>query len=76
MPYDPSPAQLADAIVQRLEGVSSQATTYSLSILDNATALSPQLVAPGTDAARPMLAMGDTIAGAVSSYYASSATPT
>jgi hypothetical protein len=68
-PYDTSPAALADAIVQRLEGVSRQATTYSVSIRDDATGFSPKLSAPGTDAARPVLAMGDTLAGAVTSYY-------
>ncbi|HVZ74751.1 MAG TPA: hypothetical protein VHJ20_20350 [Polyangia bacterium] len=74
-PYDTSPAALADAIVQRLEGVSREATTYSLSIRDDAGDLTPLLVASGTDATRPMLAMGDTVAGAVSTYYGMKNTP-
>ena len=53
-PYDPAPAALADAIVQRLEGVRTQATTYSLSILDDATALTPTLSPPGGASATPL----------------------
>jgi hypothetical protein len=62
--FDPSPAKLADAIVQRLEGVKGQVTTYSLSILDTATPFVPQVQALGD----PMLAMTDKLGDAYSYY--------
>jgi hypothetical protein len=65
-PYDTSPAALADAIVQRLEATRAQVTTYSLSILDDATMLTPMLHPPSG----PAVPMTDTVAGSVSTYYA------
>jgi hypothetical protein len=61
---DPSPAQLADAIVQRLEGVKGQVTTYGLSILDTATPFVPQVQPLGG----AVLAMTDKL-GDSYSYY-------
>ncbi|HEY6477556.1 MAG TPA: hypothetical protein VI456_13325 [Polyangia bacterium] len=68
-PYDTSPAALADAIVQRLESVPKQATTYSLSLLDDAGAFSPVIAAPSTATTPQSLPMAGTIAGATSTYY-------
>jgi hypothetical protein len=68
-PYDVTPAALADAIVQRLEGVPVQATTYSLSLRDDATAVTPVLTPPAGSTASP-LQLADTVAGVMSSYYA------
>jgi hypothetical protein len=74
-PYDTSPAALADAIVQRLEGVQSEVTSYSLSIRDDAAGFAPTFSAPGTDATRTSVAMADVITGAVTSYYGMANTP-
>ena len=71
-PYDTSPAALADAIVQRLESVPNQASTYSLSVLDDASAFSPVLAAPSTSTSTTTsqsYPMTDTVMGAMSSYY-------
>jgi hypothetical protein len=63
--YDPSVAALADAIVQRLESVHGQASTYTLSILDTATDFVPTV----HQASQANLTLSDTIQGAMSSYY-------
>ncbi len=66
-PYDTSPAALADAIVQRLESVPIEATSFSLALLDDETPLTPALHSPSAGAAP--VAMSDVIMGAMSSYY-------
>jgi hypothetical protein len=70
-PYDPSPVALGDAIVQRLEGDSSQATSFSLSIFDDAPKFVPALLLPDPNGiANPMtIAMSDVVQGAALTYY-------
>ena len=62
--YDAGSAQLADVIVQRLEGVQAEITSYSLSIVDNAAPFVPVLQTSGTT-----VAMSDKIIGTGSSAY-------
>jgi hypothetical protein len=72
-PYDPAPAALGDAIVQRLEGVPSQATTFSLSIHD-ATPLTPLLTPPAGSSVAP-ISLPDAVMDATTSYYATGVKP-
>jgi hypothetical protein len=62
--YDPSQAALADAIVQRLEGVPAEVTSYSLSILDYGP-WTPTLF----DSQLARQEMSDTVGDGVSTYY-------
>ncbi len=68
-PFDPSPALLADAIVQRFEQVPSQLSTYSVSVRDDAPTFSVQEV--GSPDSETLIHMDDAITGVASSYYAS-----
>lgn len=62
--YNPWQAALADAVVQRLEGIQSQVTTFSLSILPNGN-WTPTLY----DSAHQQQPMTDTVGGSRVSYY-------
>lgn len=67
LPHDTSPAAVADALVQLFEETPRQATTYSLSILDNAQPLTPVLTPPASGAST--VAMSNTLVGLTESYY-------
>ncbi|HTQ04300.1 MAG TPA: hypothetical protein VMI54_10605 [Polyangiaceae bacterium] len=63
--YDASAGGLADAVVERLEGVRAEVSTYSVSIVDNAQAFTPSV----HDSNQVAVTLGDELQSTASSYY-------